>query len=68
MLSERADHIPCDWVGVDYFLVGVNTVMQLKKLLAIRFEGVWPNSLTAPLISRLPEKLIDPRTWGEGER
>ena len=53
---------------VDYFLVGVNTVMQLKKLLAIRFEGVWPNSLTAPLISRLPEKLIDPRTWGEGER
>ena len=53
---------------VDYFLVGVNTVMQLKKLLAIRFEGIWPNSLTAPLISRLPEKLIDPRTWGDRER
>ncbi len=53
---------------VDYFLVGINTVIQLKKLLAIRFEGIWPNSLTAPLISRLPEKLIDPRTWGDRER
>ncbi len=53
---------------VDYFLVGINTVMQLKKLLAIRFEAVWPKSFIAPLISRLPEKLIDPRTWGDRER
>ena len=53
---------------VDYFLVGINTVRQFKELLAIRFEAVWPKSFIAPLISRLPEKLIDPRTWGDRER
>ena len=49
--------------SVDYFLVGVNDVKQLKEILNSINEPATSYKFIEPLMTKFQEKWIDPRKW-----
>jgi len=49
----------------DYFIVGVNTVAELRDILTASHEEIACASFIAELVREFPRSLVDPRAWSE---